>query len=52
MDKKELKHRIKEQIITENYYLSMSMIKESQEEILKHKEKINNLIKEYLDLLN
>ena len=52
MDKTQLKMKIKEEIITENYYLSMSMIKERPEEIIKHKDKINNLIKEYLELLN
>ena len=51
MDKTQLKMKIKEEIINENYYLSLSMIKELTNDIEKHKERINELVKEYLNLL-
>ena len=51
MDNTERKLKIKEEIIENNYYLTLSMIKEDTNSILKHKEKINKLVKEYLDLL-
>jgi hypothetical protein len=47
----ERKLKIKEKLISENYYLSIAMINDNSNEILKRKEKINKLIKEYLNLL-
>jgi len=47
----ERKLKIKEKLISENYYLSIAMINDNSTEILKRKEKINKLIKEYLNLL-
>jgi hypothetical protein len=51
MDKNEHKMRIKEQIIEENYYLTRAMMAEDTNKILRQKDKINKLVKEYLELL-
>lgn len=52
MDKTELKHRIKEELIEEYYYLSVVMRNDDIPKIKLQKEKINKLLNEYLDLLN